>query len=140
MGYLEELQLEQTIQGMENLDRELKKLEERLLKQYDKLDEDERSAKVLFYVPVKRAGGGKEEIPIYCKGDLQELWEADYISSSRLLEKYENKLEQMLKTESKREQRVLINNTLRALEKCRKEYSYDIIEEKTKLRKMKEEA
>lgn len=138
MGYLEELQLEQAIQGMENLERELGKLEERLQKQYEKLDEVTVSKKVLFYVPIKVMGGKTEEIPIYGKNDLQELWEADYISSSRLLEKYESKLDGLLKTENKREQRSLISNTLKALDRCRKELSYDVAEEKNKLKSMKE--
>jgi len=139
MGYLEELQIEQSIQGLQNLDNEFRKLEERLLKQYEKLDEVTVSKKVLFYVPIKM-GGKTEEIPIYSKNDLQELWETDYISSSRLLEKYESKLDALLKTDNKREQRSMISNTLKALERYRKKISYDITEEKTKLRNMKEGA
>lgn len=136
MGYLEELQLEQTIQGMESLKKEFIKLQRKLEAQYEKLDGDVKGEQILFYVPVKYSKE-TEQIPIRCRADLQELWEASCIRSARTLEKYENKLDSILKETSRREKRTLINNTLRVLKRYIEEVEYDLFEEKNKLKQEK---
>lgn len=133
----EEYRLERQLKGMENLDKEFAKIKSKLEKQLEKLEEDKPCDSPLFYVSVK-CGGGTEQFPIYCQKDLDELWEGDYIVSSRLFEKYENKLNIMLKTEEKRDKRSLISATLEVLDFYRDNFYIDIMQAKEQLRKKRE--
>lgn len=129
-------QAECNLRGMKNLKWEFAKLEKRLEDQIQKIEENRKSKKVLFYVPV-RYGNEVEKVPIHCYEDLEELWQYDYIANRRTFEKYESKLDRLLQTEQKDEKVRELKYTLDALKKVRRELEVDIYDEGEKIKIMK---
>lgn len=127
MDILNQLKLQHKITAYEFIFSELNKSAKKLEKQIEKRETElKRTDKVQMIVSVKNILGAVDEYEIRSTDDLLDLWQNDVITNERTYEKYENKLEKLMKNKSKEKDISDDSETLKVLEAYIENLTYDI--------------
>lgn len=119
------------------LDKSKKRLEKQINKKKSKLNSQDET--VMVYKR-KFSNGTTEDCPICNKDDLLELWQNDVITNERIYEKYERKLDELLKTSES--EKIICENqeTYNYMEKFINNLAYEIHELEKEYEKIQEGA